>query len=332
MKNKFLFSILILGFSLIVTPSFAGAAVSVFSDPAAISINPRDTFAVNIRIDTEGDCVNAIDAKIKFDPSVLKAVDFGRGQSIISLWLVSPKIDQSAGMISFSGGIPGGYCGRIAGDPGLTNILGKIVFSPIVATPHSTYVGIADDSEILLNDGRGTKAEVEYRGSEIAIVSGESAANEWLSEIRADTTAPEFFTIELNRDPVAYEGKYFIAWSTTDKQSGLDHYEVFETNPWRFGFFESAFFSGEKKAFWTRAESPYILKDQNLRSKILVKAVDKIGNERIAEFNPDTSLFQNMEVDRTWLLLTMVLSILIFGITAWRVKRKRITNQSNDEI
>lgn len=321
MKNKFL---LLVPYSLFLIPSFTHAAVSVFLDPANISVNPRDTFVLNIRIDTGGDCVNAIDAKIKFDSTILKAVDFGRGQSLISLWIDSPKIDQNAGIISFSGGIPGGYCGRVSGDPGLTNMLGKVVFLPIGTTPAATHVEMADDSEILLNDGFGTKAQVAYHGADITIGTGTGTANAWLDEVRSDTIAPEPFIIELDREPMAYNGKYFIAWSTTDKQSGIDHYEVLETDPWKFGF--SFFGDSEKKAFWTRTESPYVLSDQNLRSKILVKAVDKIGNEQIAEFEPETSVLRKVEVDRTWLLITGALSILVFAITAWRIKRKRIMN------
>jgi hypothetical protein len=324
MKNKFLFRIL---YSLFLLPAFANAAVSVFLDPAVISVNPRDTFTADIRIDTGGECVNAISGKIKFDPNVLKAVDFGRGQSLISLWLDPPKIDQSAGVISFSGGIPGGYCGRISGDPGLTNTLGKIVFMPAegITAPAATRIAIADDSEILLNDGLGTKAEVEYKGTDIAIGTGIGVTNAWLDEVRSDTTAPELFTIELDREPLAYDGKYFIAWSTTDKQSGIDHYEVLETNPWKFGFFNFLGI-GEKKAFWTRAESPHVLLDQNLRSRILVKAVDKIGNERIAELEPETSLLREAGAGRALILVAALSLLLVFAIIMWRMRKKGTAN------
>ena len=187
--------------------------------------------------------------------------------------------------------------------------------------PATTRVDVADDSEILLNDGQGTKAEALYRGTDVIIGSGTGTANAWLDEMRTDTTAPEPFTIELDREPTAYNGKYFIAWSTTDKQSGIDHYEVLETDPWKFGFF--SFFNGERRAFWTRAESPYVLQDQNLRSKILVKAVDKIGNEQIAMLEPETSLLRKVEVDRMWIFVTILLSLLVFAVTAWRIRRKK---------
>lgn len=306
--------------SLFLTPALASAAVSVFLDPDNIIAGSSGTFTANIRIETGGECVNAIDAKLMFDNTILKAVDFGRGQSLISLWIAPPKIDQESGVISFSGGIPGGYCGRVSGDPGLTNILGKAVFSPLVPSS-STRIEFFENSEVLLNDGAGTKAEAEYRGAQVTITAGEGD-NEWLSDIRADAVAPEDFTIELDRDPVAYDGKYFIAWSTVDKQSGIDHYEVLETNPWKFGFF-NFLGVGEKRTFWIPAESPYVLRDQNLRSRIMVKAVDKIGNERIAGINPETSLLQKIEIDKTWIKITILLSAFAFLATAWRIRASR---------
>ncbi|MBI2120365.1 MAG: hypothetical protein HYT94_01945 [Parcubacteria group bacterium] len=321
MKTKLFF--LLFAFCFLLSAPSASANVSVFLDPAHISVNPAGTFVANIRIDTEGECVNAIDGKMKFDNTVLKAVDFGRGQSLISLWIAPPKIDQSAGTVSFAGGIPGGYCGRVSGDPGLTNILGKVVFTPLGGSAFvSTRIEFSDDSAVLRNDGAGTPANVSFGGTDVAIKTGTGAQDEWLSDIRSDTLAPEDFVIELDRDPLAYDGKYFIAWSTMDKQSGIDHYEVFETNPWKFGFFDFMGI-GEKRVFWVRAESPYILRDQNLRSKIMVKAVDKIGNERIMELNPETSLLQKIEIDRTWSEITIFLSAFVFLVTAWRVRKRR---------
>lgn len=319
MKIKlFLFSVFYFLFFI----SSASAAVSVFLDPENIFVNPGGTFVANIRIDTGGDCVNAIDGKVTFDNAALKAVDFGRGQSLISLWIAPPKIDQKNGAISFSGGIPGGYCGRVSGDPGLTNILGKVVFSPLASQNLTTRIDFSPDSEVLLNDGAGTKADVSYRGAQVVIETGAGAQDDWLSDIRSDTVAPEDFTIELDREPLAYDGKYFIAWSTADKQSGIDHYEVLETNPWKFGFF-NFLGVGEKRTFWTRAESPYVLRDQNLRSKIMVKALDKIGNERVAEFNPETSLLQKIEIDKTWTEVTIFLSAFVFLVTVWRIRASR---------
>jgi len=89
-----------------------------------------------------------------------------------------------------------------------------------------------------------------------------------------DSTPPEDFKPEIGRDPAIFEGKYFLSFATIDATSGVDYFEV-----------------KEGKRDFKRAESPYLLEDQSLESKILVKAVDKAGNERIAEIIPPAKPF-----------------------------------------
>ena len=62
---------------------------------------------------------------------------------------------------------------------------------------------------------------------------------------------------------------YFLVFSGIDKQTGIDYYEV-----------------KEGQGNWKRAEFPYVLEDQTLQGIIEVRAVDKAGNERIAEYTP----------------------------------------------
>ena len=317
-SHAFLFSI----FYFLFSPGVSFAAANLFLDAVSPDVNLRDTFIVTMRITTEGECVNAVSARIQFDPALLRAVDFSTGQSLLSLWTEPPAVDKERGIISFSGGIPGGYCGRVVGDPGTANILGKAIFTTaeMLATsslPAQTQIQILN-AEVLLNDGMGTPAKLVSRGLELSIADrGGAPKNEWLSEVRADTIAPELFSVEVSRDPKIQGGKYFISWSSTDKQSGIDHYEVLETNPWKFGFFRT---SG-RKSYWTVAESPYFLKDQNLRSKIMVKAIDKMGNERIVENNPSTSFIP--EVDNEWIGLTAALGALAFLLSAAYMKKKK---------
>jgi hypothetical protein len=320
-RGIFLFSIFYFLFSF----TSASAAVDLLLDATSPSVNLNDTFIVTFRMNTGGECVNAISSQIKFDPSLLKMVDFSTGESLLSLWTEPPTVDKKNGIISFSGGMPGGYCGRVVGDPGQTNIVGKAVFTAAenIATstfPVQTQIEIAN-SEVLLNDGLGTPAEVVPHMLDLSIGNkGGAPKNEWLSEVRADNIAPELFTIELFRDPNIGGGKYFISWATTDKQSGIDHYEVLETNPWKFGFFQS----NDMKTYWTVAQSPYFLKDQNLRSKIMVKAIDKMGNERIVEYNPNTSFISIISaVDYAWIEITAVLALSAFLFSAWYMRRKR---------
>ena len=95
----------------------------------------------------------------------------------------------------------------------------------------------------------------------ISIVPHTGALHTAKEEIEGDNILPEPFKVEISQDPAIFEGKYFITFSTTDKQTGIDYYEVKE---------------GRKD--WKRAISPYVLENQKLTSDIWVKAIDKAGN------------------------------------------------------
>jgi len=291
--------LLIISFAL-----FPGAAFAtkLYLEPSSGEYQPNDTFIVEIKVDTEGECINTIEANLNFSQDILKAVDFSQGNSILILWVKVPAIDQDLGSISFAGGIPGGYCGRIPGDPETSNLLGKIIFgvpSLITEEENLAEVKFLDTSQVLLNDGLGTKTELTTEGAVFKILTEvlEPSKDEWQEEIEKDVILPESFEIEIHQTPAIFEGKHFITFFTTDKQTGLDYYEV-----------------KEGKRDWKEVESPYLLEDQNLQSIIKVKAVDKAGNERIAEYLPPKKPF------RYWIIILILIGA---GIIWWIMRRKR---------
>jgi len=242
----------------------------LYLEPSSGQYQPGDTFLVEIKIDTEDECINTIEANLSFSQDILKAIDFSQGKSIITLWVKSPEINQDSGLVSFSGGIPGGYCGRVAGDPGESNLLGRIIFrvpEVMVGEPGKNLaeVKFLDTSQVLLNDAKGTKAKLATQGANFKILSKlEPFKDEWREEIKKDNIPPEVFKIQISQDPAIFEGKYFITFSTTDKQTGVDYYKV-----------------KEGKRDWKVIVSPYVLENQKLTNNIQVKAIDKAGNERI---------------------------------------------------
>ncbi|MEK7503537.1 MAG: cohesin domain-containing protein, partial [Patescibacteria group bacterium] len=268
-----------------------------------------DTFIMAIRIDAEGECINAVQADLKFPQEVLSAVDFSQGGSILNFWAAPPVIDENQGLISFSGGSAGGYCGKIPGDPGESNILGKIIFS---ARGGSAFGGKAkveflETSQVLLNDGLGTSAKLSSKGSTLTILPGVSSTpkQEWQEELAKDSTPPEIFKIEINQVSSAFNGKYFIIFFTTDRQTGLDYYEVKE---------------GERD--WVKTAGPYVLKDQGLRSIIKVRAVDKAGNHITVEQLP-----QNKPLPYKYFIAVAVLILIIGGIILFFVRRNRLNHE-----
>jgi hypothetical protein len=76
-------------------------------------------------------------------------------------------IDNEKGLISFRGIIPGGYSGRVSGDPGQSNLLGKMIF--YTTSTGSAQVIFQDDSQVLLSDGKGTMAELTTKGVTVEV-------------------------------------------------------------------------------------------------------------------------------------------------------------------
>lgn len=313
---------------------FGVHAATLYMSPSKTEMHSGDTIAVAVRIDTDEDeCINVIDGVITYSANI-SPVDISRGESILPIWVEEPVINKEKKTVSFAGGIPNGYCGRIEGDPGLTNIVLELVFqAPGLVVGSSgdeseASIRFADGTRVLLNDGFGSEARLKTFGSDVTLhrQPGPTVINEWRDRIEEDTIPPGEFSISLERDPSAFRGQYFIVFNTTDKQSGIDHYQVMEEpldvlNRFKFG---------AANAPWTQARSPYLLEDQSLNSTIRVKAVDKAGNEYIATLVPDESLRQQQSNSSLWYILTgsgLLVLILLGAYFVYRRYSKQVRNK-----
>lgn len=266
-------------------------ATSLYMDPSVVAIERGDTVKVSVRLDTSPDeCVNVIDGVITYSDQI-KLVDVSRGQSILSMWVEEPNIDTKNNQVSFAGGIPNGYCGRVAGDPRLTNVVLDLIFQApgfvIGASENATAtVAFSKQTKVLLNDGYGTPSDVQLYGAQLTLLENKGGVRDaWGEIVTNDVIAPEKFSISLERTPNAFSNRYFITFNTSDKQSGIDHYEVIEEPSSE----KTVFTWGSENAPWRTTVSPYQLKDQTLHSTIRVRAVDKAGNEYVATLIPDES-------------------------------------------
>src|SRR5690606_16980494 len=131
--------------------------------------------------------------------------------------------------------------------------------------------------------------------------------SEWTDRVGADTIPPEKFTIYLERTPNAFSNDYYIVFNTTDKQSGIDHYEVIE-EPLED---QMLFTWGAATAPWVKARSPYMLKDQSLNSTIRVRAIDKAGNEYIATLIPEESE-RSMSLQSKIMIALVATTVIVF--------------------
>lgn len=270
-------------------------AATLYIDPGVATLNRGDSITAAVRIMPDqgaGECINAIDAVITYTDNI-QPVDVSIGKSILNVWLEQPVINKEERTITFAGGIPNGYCGRVEGDPRLTNIVAEIVFrSPGMMVGGSDHpevlIEFAPETQALLNDGLGTRAPLVTLPGTFTLLKdpGAELKDDWRLSVRDDNLPPEEFSIELVRDETTYSGKNYIVFSTNDKQTGISHYEVMEEPVLQF----SSFTWGGTGVPWVRVDATqYVLEDQTLNSIIRVKAIDKAGNEYVATYIPDES-------------------------------------------
>ncbi len=284
--------------------AFANAAL-LYIDPGAQTYGIGDTFIASVRIDNEGECINAALVEIIYPTKSLRAVDFSRGDSLFSLWTEEPAIDTEAGRITFSGGVPGGYCGRIQGDPSLSNVIGKVVFTVIDAVEKKADIIVTDTTKVYLHDGLGTEASLKLQNATIGLGAESTLpANEWLTEVRDDTVPPDSFTIQIESTRGVFGGRYYAVFSTVDKQSGLSHYEIFE------------------RGAWVQTRSPHKLYDQSL-SDIQIRAIDKAGNIRLGEYVPGSAPARvGLELDFASVALALLALAIVGGAFVMFERRK----------
>jgi hypothetical protein len=242
-----------------------------------------DEIAVSFFLNTNGDDINAIEGRISYPKEFLELKEIRDGNSIINFWIEKPKVGNDE--VAFSGVTPGGYKGK-------NGLLFSLMFR---ASKEGRGVIEVRDLTALKNDGKGTAADA--RASNLPFMISKEAPEAQRPQAE-DVEPPESFAPHVARDPALFEGKWFLVFATQDKGVGIDHYEVKEARSKIQGLWIR----------WVPAESPYVLQDQELRSYVFVKAVDKVGNARVEKISPRNPLrwYENYE---NWIMIIVGLVV-----------------------
>lgn len=141
-RHSIVFALVVL-FAYYLTPS--AFAADVLLTPSTGSYNTGQTFTATIQVNPDGDSVNAVEASLSFNTSVLSVVSVSKTGSIFSLWTTEPAFSNTAGTITFGGGSPTPFSTR-------SNLLTVTFRANAAGTGAVSFT----DASALAADGLGT--------------------------------------------------------------------------------------------------------------------------------------------------------------------------------
>ena len=285
-------------------------AAEIFYDADTRKVKANTEFEVGVFLNAESENINAFEGKIIFPHDLLDLKEIRDGNTIVNFWIEKPHKRQETrdkeqetrnkeqGEILFSGITPGGFQGN-----------NGLLFSAVFEAKSEGLARFEiNDARVLRNDGTGSPAALTIAPFEMTISSEAPAVTPIVTKVK-DTEPPETFRPEIARDESLFGGKWFLVFATQDKASGVDHYEAKESRQRILALFQK----------WSRTESLHVLRDQELRSYIFVKAVDKAGNVRIEKILPRNPLrwYENYE---NWIIIILGL-VIAYAIKKFLWKR-----------
>ncbi len=120
-------------------------AATLQLNPSSGSYSSGQTFTTNVRVQPDGKSINAVEATLKFDPSIVSVVSVSKTGSAFTLWTVEPTFSNSAGTVTFGGGSQTPFSSA----SNLFSITWRTVKEGSAPVSFS-------NASVLLNDGQGT--------------------------------------------------------------------------------------------------------------------------------------------------------------------------------
>lgn len=300
MKNYINFKYVLLLAVALVAPMSASAA-TVYLESYRNTMAVGDTTVIAVKINADGAILNTVDGEvaIKSSKGSISVQEFSLANSSFGLWPRTPSLSQEGHLISFVGGVPGGF-----------SIEGATLFKVVVEAKKEGTITISPQNlSVFSNDGKGTKLPVTTKDLTINVIAkkqGAPSQNDWSSIVSQDITPPEKFIIVLGQDNNLFDGKKFAFFSAVDNQSGIDHYDV-----------------SENGGAVVRSGSTYVLQNQGENVRLDVVAYDKAGNKQTSSYNPSAT-----KNNTTWIIVVVVLVLFIVFRSYRKSKRNKLNASS----
>ena len=123
------------------------ANASLYLSPSTGSYTTGNTFLVQLKVNSGGVAINAVDGTLIFNPDKLEVISISKTDSVLSLWVQDPTFSNSLGTINFAGGKP---------SPGYSGAAGTVINITFRARTAGTATLTFAAGSVLADDGKGT--------------------------------------------------------------------------------------------------------------------------------------------------------------------------------
>ncbi len=194
----------------IVSAASPADAAILYVNPAEQTVALRESFVVDILLNSEGETINTVQTSINYSPDLLEILDVSKGGSFLTLWPEEPLVSAPTGVVSLVGGIPNGSL----------VVDGRVVrlFFRAKALGTSSIRFDEDNSAIYLNDGKGTKTALSSRQASYKVTN----PSPFLVEITSSTHPDENIWYNKVSATLTWQVKEGALYSYALAESPLD--------------------------------------------------------------------------------------------------------------
>lgn len=281
-------------FTFITMIPFYVSAISIEVENKDTNVQQGDVVIFDVYLNSQ-DEINSVEGSIQIEGDyTIKTIT--TAGSIFDMWPNKPSFQD--GKISFTGG-------------SVSSVFGNRLklFSVVVQVDSSEKIIFSSNQiDAFLNNGIGTKISVDSFEKEMMFVESDGEQVDMFNSIVLnDQNPPLNFDVIIGKDENTYDGKYFASFNASDKESGIDRYEIIEND------IKTPILTG----------TTYILQDQSLKGTLIVKAIDKAGNTQIVQVKVKDVVSEDTSIDWRSVSIAIFILLIVFIVTK-KIKIKNV--------